>query len=70
MVNQPALDVLQKLPGVTPSNWRQLARAAKSLKGLASMSEEELKKAMNSAKGAKALYNLLNSPCVGVPSIN
>ena len=68
-INQPAIDVLQKLPGVLQSNWRGLARKAESLSQLASMSEQELRDVMKSSKGAKALYNLLNSPCVGVPSI-
>ena len=68
--NEAALDVLRRLPGVTAANFRQLARAGGTLSGAAAMSEAELKKAMSSAKGAKALYNLLNSPCVGVPSIN
>ncbi|UPR03543.1 DNA repair endonuclease XPF [Chloropicon primus] len=68
-VNQAALDVLQKLPGVTQTNWRQLASKAKTLSRIAAMSEEELRKVMNSSKGAKALFNLLNTACVGVPSL-
>ena len=65
--NQPAIDLLRKLPGVV--NWRGLANRSLSLSRLASMSEKELEEAMHSSKGAKALYKMLNAPCVGVPNM-
>lgn len=68
--NQVALDVLCKLPGVNQNNWRRLAKESVSLRALAAMKEGDLGKAMGgNKKGAKALYNLINSPCVGVPML-
>lgn len=40
--NSAALDVLRKLPGVTPRNMYALARRAGSLAGVAQLAEEEL----------------------------
>ena len=66
IVNQPAIDLLRRLPGVTDANFRGIMAAAGSLAGLADMGEEALARAMGGqsfAKQAKALHDFLHTPC-------
>jgi DNA excision repair protein ERCC-4 len=62
-VNQAAVDMLRKLPGVTEANYRQLMAAAGSLAGLADMALEALEAATGSSRAAKALRVFLDAPC-------
>jgi DNA excision repair protein ERCC-4 len=62
-VNQAAVDLLRKLPGVTEANHRALMAAAGSLAGLADMALPQLEAAMGSARSAKALREFLDAPC-------
>lgn len=58
-LNQPAIDILRKLPGVTAANYRALMREAGSLAGLARLPLERLEAAMGSAKAAAVLHQFL-----------
>jgi len=51
--NSAALDVLRKLPGVTPRNLYPLARKAGSIAAVVAMSLEELVEVMGEADGKK-----------------
>ncbi|KAK2076493.1 hypothetical protein QBZ16_001019 [Prototheca wickerhamii] len=63
IVNQPAVDLLRRLPGVTEANARPLMRAAGSLAGLARMSEEELARVMEGRVAARKLKAFLSQDC-------
>ncbi|CAG9462914.1 unnamed protein product [Pedinophyceae sp. YPF-701] len=62
-VNDPALDVLKKLPGVTDLNWRFLARDFASLADIAAASEERLAASLKNDQSAKALHTFLHTKC-------
>lgn len=63
MVNQAAIDLLRRLPGVSDANYRSLMKGAASLAELAALSCERLEQLMGGAKAAQALYNFLHAPC-------
>ncbi|CAE8581490.1 unnamed protein product, partial [Polarella glacialis] len=64
--NSAALDVLRKLPGITPRNMLPLARRAGSLAGIASLSEEVLEEVMGKSC-AQALTQFLHRSTAGAP---
>lgn len=63
VINQSAVDVLRRLPGVTEANFRPLMAAAGSLAGLADMSLPDLATAMGSQAGARRLRDWLDAVC-------
>ncbi len=63
MVNQSAIDLLRRLPGVTDANYRSLMNGVSSLAELATVSQERLEQLMGGAKAAASLYNFLHAPC-------
>ena len=63
MINQSAVDLLRRLPGVTDANYRALMNGVSSLAELARLSCERLEELMGGAKAAQALYNFLHAPC-------
>ncbi|GMH40938.1 hypothetical protein BSKO_08842 [Bryopsis sp. KO-2023] len=63
VVNQSAVEVLKKLPGVTNANYRLIMNACSSLADLAKMPLPDLEKAMSSKKNAKMLRDFLDAPC-------
>jgi len=63
LVNQPAIDLLRRLPGVTDANYRALMNGVASLSELAELSCERLEQLMGGARAAQALYNFLHAPC-------
>lgn len=63
VVNQPAIDLLRRLPGVTDANYRALMNGVASLSELAELSCERLEQLMGGARAAQALYNFLHAPC-------
>jgi DNA excision repair protein ERCC-4 len=65
VINQTAIDLLRRLPGVTDANFRALMTAAGSLAGLAAMDERALAAAMGSVRGARALHSFLHMPSAG-----
>jgi DNA excision repair protein ERCC-4 len=63
VVNQAAIDLLRRLPGVTDANYRALMNGAASLAELATFSCERLEELMGGTKAAQALHNFLHAPC-------
>jgi DNA excision repair protein ERCC-4 len=63
VVNQPALDVLRRLPGVTEANWRAVAAAAGSLAGLADLPRPALAAALGGDAAARRLHDFLAQDC-------
>jgi DNA excision repair protein ERCC-4 len=63
VVNQPAIDLLRQLPGVTDANYRALMNGSSSLAELATLDIERLEQLMGGAKAAQALHNFLHAPC-------
>ncbi|KAG2486457.1 hypothetical protein HYH03_014904 [Edaphochlamys debaryana] len=61
LVNQAAVELLRRLPGVTDSTFRPLMAAAPSLAALAAMPLSALEGVMG-ARGAKMLRNFLDAP--------
>jgi ERCC4-type nuclease len=63
VVNQAAIDVLRRLPGVTDANYRALMNGVSSLAELAKLSCEQLERLMGGTKAAQALHNFLHASC-------
>jgi hypothetical protein len=63
VVNQAAIDLLRRLPGVTDANFRPLMGGLNSLAELADASLERLQELMGGAKAAQMLYDFLHAPC-------
>jgi len=59
-VNNAALEVLRRLPGVTESNLKPLAREAGSLSGLANLPLEKLEEILGSKVSGKRLHDFLH----------
>ena len=62
VVNQAAVDVLRRLPGVSDANYRGLMHAVPSLAHLAVLSLAELETAMDGRQAAKKLHDWLHAP--------
>ncbi|GLC66509.1 hypothetical protein PLESTF_000438200 [Pleodorina starrii] len=63
VVNQPALELLRRLPGVNDSNYRAILGHVSSLAELAALPLQRLESIMASAKNARALREFLDAPC-------
>jgi ERCC4-type nuclease len=63
VVNQAALELLRRLPGVTDSNWRGLVGGFSSLAELAGASRERLAALMGGERPARMLHDFLHAPC-------
>ena len=63
LINNSAIDVLRRLPGVTDANYRGLMREADSLAGLSKMSLGELTVVMGGEVAAKKLKEFLSQEC-------
>lgn len=63
VVNQAALELLRRLPGVTDSNWRGLVAGFNSLAELAQASRERLAALMGGERPARMLHDFLHAPC-------
>ncbi len=61
--NEPAVDLLRRLPGVTDANARPLMAAAGSLAGLAALSLADLEAACGGAAAGRRLRSWLDAPC-------
>ncbi len=61
VVNQSAVDVLRRLPGVSDANYRGLMHAAPSLADLASLTLAQLEAAMDGRQAAKKLHDWLHA---------
>lgn len=62
-MNQAAIDLLRRLPGVTDSNWRSIINGCNSLRELTTLTGQRLEELMGSSRGAKALHDFLHAPC-------
>ena len=62
VVNQAAVELLRRLPGVTDANYRPLMAALPNLAALVDMPAEELGRVMGSVKAAQVLLDFLNAP--------
>lgn len=60
IVNQPAIDMLRRLPGVSDANYRAIMREAGSLAGLVAMPREALERVMGGAGAAKKLWDFMH----------
>jgi len=63
MVNNTAIDLLRRLPGVTDANYRPLMREAGSLSALAAMPLGQLAKVMGGEPAARKLHDFLTQEC-------
>jgi len=63
VVNQAAMDLLRKLPGVTDANHRALMTAFGSLRGLADAPLDRLQQVMGGERSARMLREFLDAPC-------
>ncbi|WIA42689.1 hypothetical protein OEZ86_008643 [Tetradesmus obliquus] len=63
VVNQAALDLLRRLPGVTDSNWRSIVNGCSSLQQLTQLNVQQLEELMGSSRGARMLHDFLHAPC-------
>lgn len=63
LVNQAAIDLLRRLPGITDANWRSVISGVTSLRELASLSIAELEPLLGSGRGARALHSFLHAVC-------
>ena len=60
--NQPAIDVLQRLPGITESNYRKLLSAIECLADLTDLSKEDLTTILGDQRQAKTLHEFIHAP--------
>jgi DNA excision repair protein ERCC-4 len=63
VVNQAAIDLLRRLPGVTDSNWRSIINGCSSLHELCGLNVQQLEQLMGSSRGARMLHDFLHAPC-------
>ncbi|PSC75286.1 DNA repair endonuclease UVH1 [Micractinium conductrix] len=63
LVNQTAIDLLRRLPGVTEGNYRALMREAGSLAGLADLSLATLTAVVGGQTAARKLKEFLSQEC-------
>jgi ERCC4-type nuclease len=63
VVNQAAIDLLRRLPGVTDSNWRSIINGCSSLRQLTELNVQQLEELMGSNRGARMLHDFLHAPC-------
>lgn len=63
VLNQAAIDLLRKLPGVTDANYRPLMAGLGSLSALADASLEQLEALMGGRRAAQALHDFVHAPC-------
>ena len=63
LVNQPAIDLLRRLPGITDRNYHNIMSGCESLADLANKSKHELNALLGGEKAARMLYEFLHAPC-------
>jgi DNA excision repair protein ERCC-4 len=60
--NQPAIDVLRRLPGITEGNYRRVLDAVECLADLADVSQPDLAVILGDARQAKTLFEFIHAP--------
>jgi DNA excision repair protein ERCC-4 len=66
LVNQSAIDLLRRLPGVNDKNCHNLMRACDSLAAIAALGKTELARIMGGEKVAQMLHDFLHAPCAAL----
>ena len=61
-VNDAAVDLLRRLPGITDRNYRKVMRKVESIEKLCGLTEEEIADVLEDARQAKTLHTFLHSP--------
>ena len=61
-LNDAAVDLLRRLPGITDRNYRKVIAKVDSIRTLCDMSEEEIAAVLEDARQAKTLYTFLHTP--------
>ena len=61
-LNDAAVDLLRKLPGITDRNYRKVIAKVDSIRKLCEMSEEEIAAVLEDTRQAKTLYTFLHTP--------
>ena len=60
-VNEEAVEMLKRLPGINAHNWRKVSEAAGTLQELSSMSMKKLQQLLGKDNGTK-LYRFFGTP--------
>ena len=60
--NQPAIDFIRRLPGVTEANYRRVVDAVECPAALAEMTQEQLARVLGDARQAKTLHEFIHAP--------
>lgn len=61
-LNDAAVDLLRRLPGITDRNYRKVIAKVDSIRTLCDMSEEEIAAVLEDVRQAKTLYTFLHTP--------
>ena len=61
-VNDAAVDLLRRLPGITDRNYHKVMRKVESIEKLCGLTEEEIADVLEDARQAKTLHTFLHSP--------
>lgn len=61
-VNDAAVDLLRRLPGITERNYRKVMHKVESIEKLCGLTEEEIADVLEDARQAKTLHTFLHTP--------
>jgi len=61
-INDDAVDLLRRLPGITERNYRKVMHKVESIEKLCGLTEEEIADVLEDARQAKTLHTFLHTP--------
>jgi DNA excision repair protein ERCC-4 len=61
-LNDEAVDLLRRLPGITDNNYRRVIARVDSIMKLCELSEEQIAEVLGDARQAKTLHSFLHTP--------
>ena len=61
-LNDMAVDLLRRLPGITDRNYRKVIAKVESIEKMCDLSEEELAAILEDARQAKTLHTFIHAP--------
>ena len=61
-VNDAAVDLLRRLPGITDNNYRRVVAKVESVEKLCELTEEQIAEVLGDARQAKTLHTFLHAP--------
>jgi len=61
-LNDEAVDLLRRLPGITDNNYRRVIARVESIMALCELSEEQIAEVLGDARQAKTLHSFLHTP--------